>query len=47
MTEKRAAPGVTVKIVGASVGTATNASWFPELLLKGALSFSFRQNTRI
>ncbi|MEQ2978294.1 SusC/RagA family TonB-linked outer membrane protein [Butyricimonas faecihominis] len=43
-TKKQPLPGVTVKIVGASVGTATNAQgWFSlELpLLKGALSFSF------
>ena len=43
-TEKQPLPGVTVKIVGVSAGTATNAEgWFSlELpLLKGKLEFSF------
>lgn len=43
-TEKQPLPGVTVKVVGMSVGTATNQKgWFAmDLpLLKGALEFSF------
>ena len=43
-TKKQALPGVTVKVVGTSVGTATNVNgWFtmPMTLKKGILEFSF------